>query len=212
MSESYSPSGTYPTFPLTLPLDGELITHAILINGVAKPTIDAADYTNSRVTAIHGAKGATITRFAECPQIPTSGTWAATANGYYSTSVATVCNLVIPLPESVLPHGVTLAAIALQISPNGGHASLFGLTLPTLSLYSTTAGVSNTLIGATTSDPSASAGAYNAFHSISITVPPSTVIDRTTKRYFLALATEFGGANAAAGLTAIGPILSYTAL
>lgn len=41
MSTSYSPNGTYPTFPLVLPADGELINEAVLVVGILEPLIDA---------------------------------------------------------------------------------------------------------------------------------------------------------------------------
>lgn len=41
MSTNYSPSGTYPTFPLTLPADGELINQAVLCVAILEPLIDA---------------------------------------------------------------------------------------------------------------------------------------------------------------------------
>jgi hypothetical protein len=44
MSEPYTPAAVAPTFPLTLPLDGEIINHSILIDGIIKP---ALDYTKS---------------------------------------------------------------------------------------------------------------------------------------------------------------------
>jgi hypothetical protein len=40
MSEPYTPAAVAPTFPLTLPLDGEIINHSILIDGIVKPALD----------------------------------------------------------------------------------------------------------------------------------------------------------------------------
>ncbi len=42
MTTSYSPSGTYPTWPLILPEDGELINEAVLCVAILEPLIDAA--------------------------------------------------------------------------------------------------------------------------------------------------------------------------
>lgn len=41
MTISYSPSGTYPTFPLQLPEDGDTINQAVLITGIIEPLINA---------------------------------------------------------------------------------------------------------------------------------------------------------------------------
>ena len=48
MSESYSPSGTYPTFPLTLPLDGEVLTHATVVDAILKKAIDGIGWLKDR--------------------------------------------------------------------------------------------------------------------------------------------------------------------
>ncbi len=42
MSITYSPSGTYPTWPIILPQDGEIINEAVLVVGILEPLIDAA--------------------------------------------------------------------------------------------------------------------------------------------------------------------------
>jgi hypothetical protein len=56
VSEPYTPSAVAPTFPLTLPLDGEVINHSILIDGIVKPALDytaaAAALTAAYVTSI----------------------------------------------------------------------------------------------------------------------------------------------------------------
>jgi hypothetical protein len=42
MSESFTPSGTAPTFPITLPVDGEVINHANLIDVMVKGAFNYA--------------------------------------------------------------------------------------------------------------------------------------------------------------------------
>lgn len=41
MTITYSPNGTYPTWPITLPQDGETINEAVLVVGILEPLIDA---------------------------------------------------------------------------------------------------------------------------------------------------------------------------
>lgn len=48
MSTNYSPSGTYPTFPLVLPADGELINQAVLCVAILEPLIDAVGVNAAR--------------------------------------------------------------------------------------------------------------------------------------------------------------------
>ena len=162
---------------------------------------------NSRLSAIIGALSSSTTRAVSVFGLPTSGTWAVQVTGGYQTSVATQCALMIPLPALELPHGTRLTDVSVTILPTA-HAAIVGLTMPTLALYSfdTVAGLVQ--IGATTSDPSATFTAYNLIHTISIT-GLSTVIDRTTKRYFLSFNSEYTGANAASGLLVTGATVIY---
>lgn len=48
MSTNYSPNGTYPTFPLTLPSDGDIINEAVLVVGILEPIIDAVGQNAAR--------------------------------------------------------------------------------------------------------------------------------------------------------------------
>lgn len=41
MAINYSPSGTFPTWPIVLPQDGETINEAVLTVGILEPLIDA---------------------------------------------------------------------------------------------------------------------------------------------------------------------------
>ena len=41
MAINYSPSGTFPTWPIVLPQDGETINEAVLVVGILEPLIDA---------------------------------------------------------------------------------------------------------------------------------------------------------------------------
>jgi len=50
--EPYSPSGTYPTFPLTLPLDGEVINHSTFVDGILKRMIDGIGYAADNIGAV----------------------------------------------------------------------------------------------------------------------------------------------------------------
>lgn len=42
MSTTYSPSGTFPTWPLILPTDGDIVSFATLCVAILEPLIDAA--------------------------------------------------------------------------------------------------------------------------------------------------------------------------
>lgn len=58
MTEAYTPSPVVPAFPLTLPVDGEIINHAVLLDGMIKP---ALDYT---AAAIAGATATDVANMA----------------------------------------------------------------------------------------------------------------------------------------------------
>lgn len=65
MSEPYTPAAVAPTFPLTLPLDGEVINHAILVDGMIKPTLDYAAYAAAAATNAVNAVAVFITNLAK---------------------------------------------------------------------------------------------------------------------------------------------------
>jgi hypothetical protein len=171
--------------------------------------VDRTAWLKARNDALFGATGATVTRAVTIPALPVSGTWALQATGTYVTSVNTACVLRLEIPACDLPHGVTLTSAFVSVLP-ANHGSLVGLTLPKLELYSfdTIAGI--TQVGATINDPSLNIGSYNVQHAITV-ASISTLVDRTTKRYFMLFTSEVTGANAASGLLVVGGGVTYTA-
>lgn len=66
MSTTYSPSGTFPTWPLVLPQDGEIINEAVLVVGILEPLIDAAGTNAARTWTAEQTFDAAI--FSQAPK------------------------------------------------------------------------------------------------------------------------------------------------
>lgn len=162
-------------------------------------------------TITGGATGASITRVSDAVSVPvTPADWTSIAgDGDWITAVATATDLVLPLLEGALPHDSRLTGVSVSITP-AVHASLVGLTMPSIKLYSISLAGVPTQIGATTSDTSLLA-AYNANHTISI-AGLSTDIDRSANRYVIVFTSESAGANALAGCGVYGATATHAAL
>lgn len=107
-----------------------------------------------------------------------------------------------PLP---LPHGVVLTAVSVRVMGATGHAGLPG-TMPTIHVIRHVM-PAHTSLG-TASDTSASVGAYEDVHSITVS-GLNVTIDRTLYRYSVRLHGETG-ANFVLGLKAFAAICTYT--
>lgn len=88
-----------------------------------------------------------------------------------------------------LPHGVTMSAISLRIAP-ATHVSL-PQHQPSISLniYDANGGGGSSQ---GTQDAQATVGAYNAVHTITLTLSPHVTIDRTVSVYTLSFTQESG--------------------
>lgn len=175
-----------------------------------KPVVDRTSWLKARSDTQFGVQAASTSRTISASALPISGTWSPQVTGLYQTGVITACVLNIPIPAGDMPNGVTLSSASVSILP-AGHASISGLTLPNVALYSfdTVSGLLQ--IGATAPDTSATFSLYNLQHPLTV-AGLAAIIDRTTKRYFLSFTSESGGANAAAGLLVVSASVVYVAL
>jgi hypothetical protein len=219
MPDPFTPSPLLPSWPLQLIKDGEVLTHTNLISGLIQPGLEYTAYvaasgaaSGARVdTIMGGTTGASITRAVTSAGIPTGGTWGqTTGDGDWRSGAVTPCTLTINLDAEALPHGSTLTAVSLAISPDNSHASIAGLTLPAFFLYEVTNTGAATLLG-TALDGSLSFSAYNTPHALTLS-GLSIVIDRTTKRYQIRVVSESSGANAKANLDVHGVTVTRTVL
>jgi hypothetical protein len=112
----------------------------------------------------------------------------------YQSSVAGVGAAEITFAAS--PRVGTLTSIALSVKGAGGHGGLPG-TMPNISIYREVPGAGGSTLLGTQSDTSASTGAYETLHTI--TVAGLTEALTQTNLYRLVVLGETG-ANAATGL------------
>lgn len=110
-------------------------------------------------------------------------------------------DLVVPVRA---PHGATITLVEVYIIGAPGHVGL-PANMPSFSLYSMSSSGVGTNIG-TGTDASASVAAFEAAHTISLSV--SHVVNRTTTRLAVFLNAE-SGANALVGATYIGTRITY---
>lgn len=105
---------------------------------------------------------------------------------------------VVPL-ELNFPHEATVEVLTARFDPTDGHAGLPAI-MPTLKWYKldVTTGAA-TQIGSTATDATATAGAFDAAHALSITPGTPETINKDLYRY-IALFTSESGANSAVGL------------
>lgn len=108
------------------------------------------------------------------------------------------------------PHGATITGWTIRVIGPTGHAAFPGgaPTMPTCRLFYTLNTGLSTGIGASVTDTSATAGAYEAVHSISQT-GLSHVVDTSLQRYHLEFGSE-SGANGLAGTLIVDAYLTVT--
>jgi hypothetical protein len=224
---THTPTGDFPDLdgtlgdgPLQIQATGEVFSSAILIKSAAPnmglmcKLIDACDWlkTNAadRLTTLFATTGSSVTRVVSGVAVARTGTWTQNQfGGNLITAVDTLSQAVLPIQAWDLPHGATLTGVSVRVIP-AVHASIASLTLPNVSLWSITAAGVSTQIGGTTVDPSADVTAYNLNHEIAIT-GLSTLIDRSTKRYYMEVRSEFDAPNALAGLILYGGSVTFNA-
>lgn len=177
---------------------------------------DVTDITMSSNANIKLA-GRTILRMNELmPFNPPGGSGSVwQLNGDGSATVTATVNPLSGLNPSMyiplhVPNGCTLASVVTLIHPGSGHSAFPGgapANMPTLQVFKTQAGTS-TQIGTTTTDASATAGAFQSAHILTVSL--SEVVDRTLKRYYAVLTSELG-TNALPGTVLIDVFVSYAA-
>lgn len=115
-----------------------------------------------------------------------SGNWTVRP---YGTWRNTAVGGTVYLSLDDLPAGGTLTAIHLRWAAAGGHGGL--PTLPSFGAFQVDQDGTTTSLG-TGTDPSATVGAYELVHDISLTGLTHT-IDRPNTRYWLTVTGETGG-------------------
>lgn len=121
------------------------------------------------------------------PDDPTQWT---NIDGFFQTDTTSAAIAWVDLD---LPHNSTLTALSVSVSAGSGHGGLPAV-MPAIRAYQMTDSDS-VAITVSTSDTSASVGAFQSTHSISVS-GLSVLIDRSTSRYALRFTSE-SGLNAA---------------
>jgi len=106
-----------------------------------------------------------------------------------------------------VPNGCTITGWTFRLSGGIGHSAL-PADMPHVTLKRIDLSDIATSIGSQVTDTSATVGAYQAAHSISLS-SLSEVVDTSTRRYFLQLTTE-SGANATSGTRPLGCYVTVT--
>lgn len=112
-----------------------------------------------------------------------------------------------------VPQGSILTAAVVYLQPNGGHAAFPGgapATFPSVKIYRFVLATAVTTAIATQADTNTgSAGAYEAYHTITATIGSSEIVDHIRNRYYVVLSTETG-ANAIDGTRAFGAAVALS--
>lgn len=175
MSIAYTPSGTYPSFPITLPQNGEVLNETILTVGILEPIIDAigvnaartwiAQQTFTLITS-NGTPGYKVSSRTETRIRPIN--WVInngfTVTGYGWVDPSTLGTMFATID---VPNGQQLTAISIWIDP-AAHAAL-PTTKPQFEFGSISVAASDTFtVIATKSDTSVLA-VYNVYHELAMT-------------------------------------------
>lgn len=188
--EDYSPSGTFPTFPLSLVKDGEVYNFDSIQKstdpkkGLFAKLMDAVGYLMDMPGgAKYKLSSRSITRAQRTvPFEATTGAilLPATVNNLPSGGVAH--------QYIHVPHGATITAVTAYMNPpNDGVLPAGRPTARLKSIAITTGTVANE--SSLITDPNATVGAYEAHHGFGPT-GLSVVVDNTTKVYFLEVVGE----------------------
>lgn len=124
---------------------------------------------------------------------PVSATWDMGSGGLWSNNAA-AGNLIVPVER--LPHGGVLQSVKVRLKGAGGHGALPS-PMPEFTVYRVDDDGTATGLAAATVDSSATTGAYQAAHTITLSSIAHTV-NLTTYRYFVKLVGE-GVTNFVAG-------------
>lgn len=135
---------------------------------------------------------------------------------WWITTVAQRDHLVIPLH---LPNGAILNTITVHLKGPTGHAAFPGgkPLMPVVTVYKRViaTGAKTSLTGTGGTDATATVGAYQAAHAITLTLTSPYTCNRVTEQYFALLSTEgdntgAGGEAPIAGTIFYGASVNYT--
>lgn len=212
--EPYSPDGTFPTFPLTLVKDGESYQFTSIMDGLFKKLINAVGFLKDNGPSLAGDNLVqletriiprlepliAVTEDASLTDWQPASAWIWQQN---TTSAATTKPLTIPLID--LPDYGTLKTVSVKWTGAGGHAAFPGgaPTMPKIQVFKMDVDGNETSLAAATSDSSATAGAYEAAHTI-VTGTLNVTLDRQNFTYYVKVFGEAGG-NFIAGSLVFAP-------
>ncbi len=213
MSINYTPSGTFPTFPLTLPQDGELLNESTLTLGILEPLIDAVGvnaartwtatqtFTNITCNNNYRVSSRTATRIRPIHWQIDSG-FAFTGERWVDAGTAGRMSAVIEVPNA---QELTAISLWLDAAPHGALPA----TMPQFVLERVTVGTSASPTTIATKVDSADLATYQTYHEVAMTGLTTTVA-ASTLAYRIILDGE-SGANSANDLQAYGWVkLVYT--
>jgi hypothetical protein len=187
------------------PGDIELTGNTSIDNLTSTGTILAPDFRYNSVRTFFRTIEST-------PQPSQTSPWIIQDSTFlWLTTTTATHQLKIPLN---LPQFATLKEVTIYIIGAGGHAAFPGgkpnMPVVNVKKFNISTGGTTTLVTAT--DLSATAGAYEAAHGITATLPGAgESINRITHNYYVQLLTE-DGANGLAGTFYIGGLVTYTTI
>lgn len=213
MSINYNPSGTYPSFPISLPQDGEVLNETTLTVGILEPLIDAVGvnaartwtaaqtFTNITCNNNYRVSSRTETRIRPIHWQIDSG-FAFTGERWVDAGTAGRMSAVIEVPHAQV---LTAVSLWLDAAPHGALPA----TMPRFTLETITVGTAATASTIATKVDSANLATYPTYHEVAMTGLAST-ISASTLAYRIILDGE-SGANSANDLQAYGWVkLVYT--
>jgi len=155
----------------------------------------------TKVDEIQFKNAVGITRTGYSQPVNQQGSWAMQATGFW-TDTSTSGVLRIPVD---VPAGAVLKKVHVWIDPANGHA---GVPTVSIDLAKRVHATNTNTIVATQADTSASAGAYDALHKITLDLGAGHTISRASASYFVLLTGE-GGGSALANLQYVGIDYDY---
>ncbi len=213
MSISYTPSGTYPSFPIILPQNGEVISETTFTVAILEPIIDAIGVNAARTwvaaqtfTAITANNHYQVSSRVETRTMgihwQIDSGFAFTGERWVDAGVGGVMSAVIEIP-----HGQTLTAIGLcfDAAPHGALPAV----PPQFSFQSINTAASDAATTIATKVDNSALATYVDYHNVTMS-GLSTVGANTSTAYRILLTGE-SGANSQVDLQVYGWVkLTYT--
>lgn len=184
------------------PASGDPRTAASVVT-MGQALADNITYDRTRLDTSIGTVGTPVTRCIQRPPFALSTAWSNDAAGTCTALTTTASILMMPVTAIDVPQGATVTSIIASITGATGHSAFPGgapATMPKVS-YKRVAIVGGTTSPVAQADTSATAGAFEALHTITFSGGFTT--DYTQFLYFLTLASE-GSTNAIAGDVLLG--------